>query len=177
MSKSRIIGQTSLIEPEKLYETQVVSSLDGYDVLSRYGSEGSYVSVVDRAQHLIAALNAISQRNIRDGIALAAYTEEYSAPIWANYRSATPNVLDGASNNRNIFQKELRENFWRATGFAALRGSKLMPEAQINPRAQKMWRDFNEAYAHPKKIKERNAYKRSLQKQLASIEHLSDLAA
>ena len=176
MSRS-LSGQTSLIEPEKLYDTQVAASLDGHDVLSTYGSEGSYVSVAERAGHLIAALNAISQRNIRDGIALAAYTPDYSAPIWANYQSATPNVLDGASNNRNIFQKQLRENFWRATGFAALRGSKLMPDAQINPRAQKMWRDFNEAYAHPKKIKQRNTYKRRLQKQLANVENLSDLAA
>ena len=172
-ANSLIYGQFSLFEPENLHNTQVLKTVDGYDIPTTYGKPGSYMNTSKRAEHLISALDAISQRNIRDGIALAAYTQGYSAPIWEHYQEGTQGVLDGASRNRNKYQRQLRTSFWRATGFAALRGSRLIRENQINPRAQKMWRDFNKMYGHPDSVKERNKYKDILMTQIR-ISHFDE---
>ena len=142
-----------------------------------YGRPGSYVKVTERAQYLIGALNAMSQRNIRDGLSVAAYTMPDSRPIWKNYQENTQTMLRGAERNRKNFEKELRCNFWQATGFAALRGMGLIRESQINPRAQKMWRDFNHRYGHPSDVKSRNKYKERLEKSLKSLEEGSNVAA
>lgn len=177
----KIPGQISLLQPEKKYDTQEILILDGHDLPVTYGTVGSYVDVAERAGHLVLALDAISQRNQRDGLSLAAYTQMYSAPIWAHYRSETPSVLDGASKNRDKFQDQLRYSFWRATGFSALRGALkgslkrqgLMPESQVNPRAQKMWRDFNSAFGHPSRLAERNEYKKVLMNQLPDSDEVA----
>src|SRR3990167_6555722 len=142
-----------------------------------YGRPGSYMKVTERAQYLIGALNAMSQRNIRDGLSVAAHTMPESLPIWATYQENTPTVLRGADRNRKNFEKELRYNFWRATGFAALRGVGLMRESQINPRAQKMWKDFNHKYGHPSDVNNRNKYKRQLKKSLKNLEEGNGVAA
>jgi hypothetical protein len=165
-TNNSIDRQYTLFEPESLHNIQVVKTVDGYDIPATYGKFGSYIDTAERATYLISALDAISQRNIRDGIALAAYTHAYSAPIWEHYQEGTRGVLDGASRNRNRYQQQLRTSFWKATGFAALRGSRLIRENQINPRAQKMWRDFNKLYGHPDALKERNKYKAVLKAQI-----------
>lgn len=162
--------QPSLFEPEQLYDTQVVQSMDGHDLITAYGSEGSYVDVAERAKHLLTALVSMSERNRRDGFSLAPYTEEHSEPIWARYRWNTETVIDGASRNRNAYHRQLRQSFWRATGFSAMRGSVfmkgVMPERQINPRAQKMWRDFNNEFGHPYGVMKRANYKKTLARQI-----------
>lgn len=165
MSKSFGL-QPSLFEPENLYDVQVVRKIDGQDVLTAYGPEGSYMDVAERAGNLLIALVSISERNRRDGFSIAPYTEEYSEPIWARYRWNTQNVIDGAGANRKTFQWQLRESFWKATGFSAMRGAGYMPEQQINPRAQKMWRDFNNKYGHPEDLAGRTKYKRRLVRQI-----------
>jgi len=165
-----------LFEPKPLYDTQVIRNVDGYDIPVSYGSRGSYVDVKKRAEFLITALDAISERNRRDGLSVAAYTEPHSAPIWAEYRENTQSVLDGASNNRDRYQNQLRHSFWQATGFSALRGSGLMPERQINPRAQKMWRDFNKSYGHPEQLRARSKYRKVLKAQIKSLETPAQLS-
>ncbi len=142
-----------------------------------YGRPGSYMDVGARAIHLFAALDAMSQRNIRRGFPVAAYTMPDSARIWKEYQEATPLVLTGAERNKRIFEETIRTNFWHATGFAALRGKRLMREGQINPRAQKMWEDFNEMYGHPKKRKARNKYKKQLQKFISQPEEAAESKA
>lgn len=164
--KNETIQQEPLFHSDELEYRRGSEFVDGHEIPVTYGLIGSYVDTKERAQYLISALDAISQRNIREGISVAAYTKQYSAPIWDRYQEVTQDVLDGASRNRNIYHQQLRESFWHATGFAALRGMGLIPERQINPRAQKMWRDFNAAYGHPKNLKERNKYKKSLQSQI-----------
>jgi hypothetical protein len=163
--------QPELFEPEVLYDVQTVRQIDGYDVLAQYGDEGSYVDVKERAEKLLVALVSLSGRNQRDGLSVATYTDEYSGPIWERYRWGTEAVVDGAGKNRDIYHHQLRRSFWEATGFTALRGSRIvksgiLPERQINPRAKKMWRDFNHAFGHPKKVGERNRYMRVLSKQI-----------
>jgi hypothetical protein len=158
--------QPSLFEPEQPYDAQVVRNIDGHDVVTTYGPEGSYVDVVERAKNLIIALVSMSERNRRDGFSIAPYTEEYSEPIWAHYRWNTQDVIDGASRNRNSYQQQLRKSFWRATGFSAMRGAGFMPERQINPRAQKMWRDFNKEFGHPDGVKKRSDYRKALSRQI-----------
>lgn len=175
MSKS-FEGQPSLFAQDKPYNVTVIKTVDGYDIPATYGKEGSYVDTHERADHLIIALSAISERNRRDGFSVAPYTEPYSSPIWERYQEHTQDVIDGASRNRNMYQNILRQNFWQATGFAALRGSGLIRERQINPRAQKMWRDFNDRYGHPHKIADRNKYKKQLQNQVRPQQG-SELAA
>lgn len=160
------LNQPSLFIPAELHEVTLVESVDGTDIPVTYGKKGSYVDVQQRAMYLDLALNSISARNQRDGLSLASYTEPYSAPIWERYQENTETVIDGASRNRNMYQNMLRRAFWEATGFAALRGTGLIRENQINPRAQKMWRDFNDRYGHPSKTEDRNKYRKQLQKQL-----------
>jgi hypothetical protein len=169
-------AQPSLFAQDKPHNVTLIKNIDGYEVPVTYGKEGSYVDTRERAEHLIIALSAISERNRRDGFSVAPYTEPYSAPIWERYQENTQDVIDGASRNRNMYQNILRQNFWHATGFAALRGSGLIRERQINPRAQKMWRDFNDRYSHPAKVSDRNKYKKQLQNQVRSHQE-SELAA
>jgi hypothetical protein len=170
--------QGSLFKAEDLEFKREIKIIDGYEVPVIYGHEGSYMNTVQRAGNLFLALDAMSKRNSREGISVAAYTNTYSAPIWERYQEATSDVLDGASRNRNKYQNRLRQQFWAATGFSALRGMGLMREHQINPRAQKMWRDFNKEYGHPDKLKERNNYKKMLKVQIdaASDEQLELVA-
>jgi hypothetical protein len=166
MPKELLEPQTTLFEPERPYNLTVVKEVDGYNIPVHYGQEGSYINIHERAILLAAALTAMSQRNMRDGFSIAPYKEPYSAPIWERYQENTQQVVDGASRNRNIYQNQLRRNFWEATGFAALRGTGLMRERQINPAAQKMWRDFNKKYGHPEDLSARNKYKKKLQEQM-----------
>ncbi len=174
------LGQGKLFESDDLNYRREVTLVDGYEVPTTFGHEGSFVDVSTRAQLLVNALGAISARNSRQGISLAAYTPEYSAPIWSRYASATQVVLDGASRNRDQFHHDLRTSFWQATGFAAMRKwtdlKKVMPPGQINPRAQKMWDDFNFKYGSPKRRTERNEYKKRLSAQIASDEQLELIA-
>ena len=178
MENSNVVqGQFRENRPDNLYDETVIKNVDGYNIPATYGPEGSYIDVADRAKNLVIALVSMSERNRREGFTLAAYTEEYSAPIWENYRWDTEDVVEGASANRDAFQNQLRVSFWRATGFSALRGvlreapkgSELPPERQVNPRAQKMWRDFNNAYGNPKNTRERNKYKKKLLKQIEPV--------
>ncbi len=173
ISRNNLAPQSEqLFNPSSFDDKTEIQLIDGHEVPTTYGPEGSCVDTVERAQYLVNALNAISQRNIRNGISLAAYTEQHGDPIWRRYRQATYDVLDGASRNREAYHQELRVNFWRATGYAAMREmqdlKKIMPPQQINPRAQKMWEDFNHAYGNPQKVKERNKYKKALQVQVDS---------
>lgn len=168
--------QPNLFQPETLHNVTTIESVDGIEIPVSYGPEGSYISVKDRALLLIDALDSISQRNIRDGFSQAPYREPYDAPIWARYRESTQQVIDGASRNRNMYQEQLRRSFWQATGFSALRGSGLIRERQINPTAQRMWRDFNESYGHPNKLKARNKYKKILHEQIVQVNQ-SEIAA
>jgi hypothetical protein len=131
-----------------------------------YGEAGSYVDVAARAHYLIQALDAISQRNIRDGFSVAGFTMPHSEKVWSTYQENTEQVLKGAARNRGDYQQILRLSFWQATGFSALRGSGLIREEQIDPRAGKMWRDFNDQFGHPSKRKARNKYKKQLEGQL-----------
>jgi hypothetical protein len=163
--------QPELFEPEELHDVQVVRQIDGHDVPVQYGDKGSYVDVKERAEKLLVALVSLSGRNQRDGLSVAAYTDEHSSPIWARYKWVTETVVDGAGKNRDIYHGQLRRSFWEATGFTALKGSRMvreniLPARQINPRAKKMWRDFNQAFGHPQKVAERNKFKKVLAKQI-----------
>lgn len=153
MPRKQIENQLSLLEPK-------------YEYPITYGRPASYVGIAERAQYLVTALNAMSQRNIRNGFSVATFTMPDSKRIWSDYQEGTPNVLIGASKNREKYEEEIRVNFWRATGFAALRGTRIMREAQINPTAEMMWRNFNRAYGHPREVKARNSYKEQLEKTL-----------
>lgn len=168
--------QTLLFEDGKIWSDPELGPVEVPCPIS-YGKQGSYMDVGVRAIHLLAALDAMSQRNIRKRFPVATYTMPKSTPIWGRYQENTPVVLAGAKRNREFFEQTLRINFWRATGFAAMRGKGVMREGQINPRAEKMWDDFNEMYGHPKKRKARNKYKVQLLKFIPRPEEASESEA
>ncbi len=89
------------------------------------------------------------------------------------YQEKTETVLAGAERNAAFYADEARKNFWRATGYGPMRHPAVLQtgiirERGINPRARKMWSDFNEAFATPvEKTKARNKYKKQLLGNLA----------
>jgi hypothetical protein len=116
-----------------------------YDVV--YGPEGSYKDLTERAEELVAALDAFGLRNQRVGFAVASNSPRHRGPIFGRYTTGIAHVQGGAE--RNASQKFLntaRESFWRATGFAAIRNSGLMNENELNARARKMWEQFSGRY-------------------------------
>jgi hypothetical protein len=129
-----------------------------------YSEPGSYVDLAGRAQFLSAALSAFGKRNQRLGFDLASNSRQYSSPIWGRYRSRTPTVQEGAQVNAEDFLDQAKQNFWRATGYQALKSTNLAPNKEINASASKMWMRFAVQYADPEKRQKRDTYKRQLKR-------------
>jgi hypothetical protein len=121
------------------------------------GEDWSYVNVGTRAYFLKVALSALSQRNQRAGFAIASREEPYKTPIVERYADDLPLVIDGARRNEDKFGYAAAENFWHATGYAAIRnvaredGDEDAYEA-INARARQQWREFNRNYSGTGKV-------------------------
>ncbi len=138
------------------------------------GEPGTYVDVEERAKLLITALGAFSQRNSRRTFPLAAYTSQYSSPIWQRYQEYTePVVIPGARRNAEMYDRIAAHSFWHATGFPALKKvvgiENIIRPKQIDERAIKMWDSFQDLYGRPKDLKDRNGYKRKLGKFVTNV--------
>lgn len=133
-----------------------------------YGSEGSYVGLETRAEHLLVALEALGRRNQRFGFDTASNDRSYNRPIRERYAGALPAVQLGAEDNAENFEEQAKRSLWRATGYIALRNARprLATKGEINGGARKMWRDFEHAYGHTSTRKERDRYKRRLARTL-----------
>ncbi len=127
-----------------------------------YGEPGTYVDLTERADHLVSALSAFGKRNQRLGFDVASNTRQYNAPIWARYRKEVPKVQEGAQANTERFLVEAKRDFWRATGYSAMRGSSLVPDEEIDAGGRKMWRQFSTQYGDPDKRQQRDDYKATL---------------
>ena len=129
-----------------------------------YAGEGTYVDLIDRSEHLIAALEAFSSRNQRLGLGVAANDLRHNQPIYARYRQAVPFVQKRAEVNTQKFLEVAKDNFWRATGFIGLRQTNLASNRAINARARIMWENFSSEYGTPNHRKRRLQYRKSLHK-------------
>ncbi len=137
-----------------------------------YGPEGSYVHLEERAEHLLIALQALGQRNIRHGFDTASNDRSYNRPIRERYASALRAVQMGAEDNAEDFEDEVKRELWRATGYAALRTvrPRLATKGEINGGSRKMWRDFEHEYGHTSSRKHRDRYKRQLARTIQRFE-------
>ena len=134
-----------------------------------YGDEGSYVDLVERAEHLIIALDAVSFRNQREpGFSVASNAKQYNRPIKERYGSALGAVQLGAADNAEAFEKEAKRQLWIASGYTALRHTKprLASNREINARGKKMWRDFDATIGHTSHANDRSRLRRQLVKTL-----------
>lgn len=167
-TKSREINpeQISLFELPAQAEAPVAAwqnSETPYPVV--YGEPGSFVGVASRATHLENALEAFGKRNQRIGFEYAAEVKPMRREIWGRYGRQTDTVLEGARRNEDIFLDKAKGEFWSATGFAALRGSGLMSEAEIDVQARKAWVDFSGRYSNPHNRESRDDLKKTYKKQ------------
>jgi len=142
-----------------------------------YGPPGSFVSLEERAEHLLGALDAIGQMNQRLGFDTASNAKHYNRPIRERYQGALPAVQMGARDNEVRFFDEVRQKFWQATGYIALRSIKprLASRKAIDSGARKMWRDFTAEYGHTSRRQERNHYKRQLTHTVKRVERIGGL--
>jgi hypothetical protein len=146
----------------------------------KIGPEGSYVDLSVRAEHLIDALDAIGQRNIRLGFDVAANATQYNRPIKERYRGALESVKMGAADNVERFEADAKQGLWRATGYIAMRSMKPRPisQAEINVRAKKMWWDFEHLYGHSEDgEKKRRKYRNQLEKTIERLDETSGTRA
>lgn len=154
-----ISGQFSIFDPNP--ETGLAPDTP-YPIT--YGPQGSYVDVAKRATLLESSLTALGKRNQRLGFDVASRTKPYSTPIWGRYEDSTPVVIEGAQRNVENFLDVAKQDFWAATGFAALRPFGLMSNAEIDARGRKMWRDFTHKYGDPQVRVQRDRYKKQLKR-------------
>src|SRR3989344_9611111 len=169
-----IEGQGSLFQP---FEGTVDQSVDGNGYPVHYGPEGSYVDITKRAELLHSSLLALGKRNQRLGFDVASHTKPHSSPIWGRYEDLTPVVVEGAQRNVENFLDVAKQDFWAATGFAALRGQGVISNTEIDARGRKMWRDFTHKYGDPQVKARRDKYKRQLKKVVKNSKNPEELAA
>jgi hypothetical protein len=129
-----------------------------------YGVEGSYMSVEKRAEFLVAALGAISQRNKRLGFRTASKVNPHKVRIETFYGEDLPIVQVGAQENAEMYHNVARRALWAATGFVPLLASGAVTKEQVDGWGSKMGRDFARNYGFPKEVKARNKYKAQLKK-------------
>ena len=129
-----------------------------------HGVEGSYMSVEKRAEFLVAALGAISQRNKRLGFRTASKVIPHKARIETFYGEDLPLIQVGAQENAEMFHNTARRALWAATGFVPLLASGVVTREQVDGWGSKMGRDFAREYGFPKELKARNKYKAQLKK-------------
>ncbi len=144
-----------------------------------YGPEGSYVDLAERAEPLIIALDAVSERNKRLGFEVASNAKHYNRPIRERYRGALPAVQLGAIDNAEELESITKRHLWRAAGYTALRTVKprLISNKEIDVRGIKMWRDFDATIGHSSHLGDRRALRRQLVKTLVRLEKDSIEAA
>lgn len=124
------------IESSPAHQVQAVQS----------GEIGPHVSVVERAEHLVRAMNALAHRNMLRGFDVAAHDGRYKTPIWKRYMDGTPRVIDNSMSKVERLQREAEDHFWHATGFSALKGTGIT-RGEVRTRLDKMWRDFHDGKA------------------------------
>jgi hypothetical protein len=129
-----------------------------------YGPPESYVGLEFRSEHLNNALLAFGKRNQRLGFDYASNARPHERSIWSRYARQTPQVQEGARANVDRFTEEGKREFWKATGYSALRSAGLAPNHEIDAGAKKEWRDFSTRLADTHNRKERDQYKRKLHK-------------
>lgn len=137
-----------------------------------YGPEGSYVDLAERAEYLIIALDAVSNRNQREpGFDVASNARQYNRPIKERYRGALPAIQMGAADNAKTFETETKKNLWKASGYTALRTVKprLISNREINVRGKKMWKDFDATIGHSSHWSDRTRLRRQLVRTLVRI--------
>ena len=137
-----------------------------YEQQALAGMPGPHVEIITRAGHLISALNNFGLRNQRLGFDTASNTRQYNGPIWERYRGLTPLVQDGAANNADMYLQRAKREFWKASGFAALREVKFAPREELDAGARKEWRDFAGKHETPDKRKARQQLARKLKKSI-----------
>ncbi len=138
-----------------------------------YGPPGSYVNLAERAVSLIAALDSFAQINKRKGFEVASRSGPYRKNIEARYGYSLPWVQEGTESKIEKLDQETRVNFWRATGYAALREPQfrsLVRGQEIDAQSKKWWRDFSALYSHPKDFNQLNTYRKTLWKTIKAAE-------
>lgn len=138
-----------------------------------YGPEGSYVDLAERAEYLIIALDAVSERNRREpGFDVASKAKQYNRPIKERYRGALRAVQMGAADNAKEFETETKRNLWKASGYTALRTVKprLISNSEINARGKKMWKDFDATIGHTSHWNDRTRLRRQLVSTLVRVQ-------
>ena len=142
-----------------------------------YGPPGSYTDVYERANGLVAAVNAQAQANKRDGFGVAANTREHAGDIYGRYQWGTEAVKDGAEVNAREFSQEAKRKFWHASGYAALKGAGLDEQITakgVDKRAAKDFREFMSIYATPNNRNSTNARNRFKRQQIRTIKWVEE---
>ena len=130
------------------------------------------VDVEARAYHLREALTDLGKASQRQGFGVAAEIEPHASEIWGRYKAGTPNVVGRATDNIESLISDAKRHFWVATGYAAFRGAKVMPEKEINIRAQQDWNNFLSRFTGSAHRPERDRYKSRLSKQITAQKKL-----
>jgi hypothetical protein len=129
------------------------------------GESGPSIDKTERAAALISALNALAHRNMLVGFDEASLHREYKKPIWERYLDGTPKVIDSSQSKAERLLDEAQEDFWRATGFAALSGSGIS-RGQVRTQVNRMWRSFTHDFGDPKVHGELVAFRKAQRKLL-----------
>ncbi len=171
------VSDTSYITAETFPEDPAEKLLGQKEPAVVYGPPGSYVDLSERAQQLKNALANFGLRNQRLGFDLASNSRQYKAPIWSRYAEGTPIVQEGANANGERFLQAAKVDFWQATGYAALRDTRLASKQEIDAGSRKMWREFSTRYGAPENRVKRDKYKQLLGRSITNSKKILKRAA
>lgn len=164
-----------ILGPEEVAEVSGFTKPQHYPTV--YGKRGTYVNLNERAEYLLEAISAISQRTKRLGFDTASNTPEHSQPIFERYEDATSNVQAGAARNAEKYLKEAKIAFQKATGFQALRAIRYAPRHELNARARQAWEDFDDKLGGRKSGKERDEYRKVMARAIRQAEKIAERKA
>lgn len=129
--------------------------------------EGNFPSVdlIDYAQGHLDALKDLGKHSSRTGGQIAgAEDSPFRHGLEQRYGDATDSVVHGMARSKERLMKSAKQNFAKAYGFAALKGSGLVTEEEATQMAREDFDRYVQKFADKKGDPARNQARKSLRK-------------
>ena len=122
-----------------------------------------HVNLQARAELLLEAATKQGYANKRElGLQDAVRIEPHATKLWGKYKGKTDTVVKGASKNAEIYEKEAKQAFWKATGLEALVAVGMVSRQEAKALGRVWYRSFNKKFSGDKKPKEKGDLKRQI---------------
>ncbi len=123
---------------------------------------GASQDLAERNERLQSALKNIGLANQRAGFVHASETGQLQDINRDRYGEAAPQVVSGASRNKEYYLDEAKRDFWAAGGYLALVGSGMLNIEDAKDIARRDFYDFTLKYASPDNRHARDQYRKKL---------------